>query len=61
MKTTTTNNEKFYVQQTLGGWKQNAIFSGTEEECQEYFDTANLATQIGWAIIPERYYEVDYL
>lgn len=53
------NDESWYVQETIGGWRQNAIFSGTEEECRKYLedDTSNNAIRL----VHESEYEVDYL
>lgn len=54
--------KKYYVQETIGGWRQNAIFEGTLEECEEYFDShfCWYGTNC-YAIVPEEEYEVDYL
>ena len=30
--------EKFYVQETIGGWKQTPSFKGTYEECVQYLN-----------------------
>lgn len=48
---------QFYVQETIGGWRQNAIFSGTLEECEEYMKDC----YGNFAIVHEDDYEVDYL
>lgn len=50
---------KYYLQETIGGWRQVAIFEGTYEEClkfrNEYCFSGN------WAIVNEFEYRVDYL
>ena len=59
---TTTFTEKgitYFVQETIGGWRQNATFSGTLEECQEFM--AENCHNGSLAIVPEQDYEVDYL
>lgn len=49
----------FYVQETIGGWRQNAIFSGSYEECEEYLNTS--CHNGFYAIVSDKEYEVDYL
>ena len=49
--------DKYYVQETIGGWRQNAIFSGTLDECKEYMKDC----YGNFAIVKEDDYEVDYL
>ena len=49
----------YYVQETIGGWRQNAAFIGTYEECQDYLNT--WCTNGAWSIVSEKDYEVDYL
>lgn len=49
----------FYVQETIGGWRQNAVFSGTRAECEEYFN--NYCSGGSYAIVSADEYEVDYL
>ncbi len=51
--------EMYYVQEKIGGWKQNAVFGGTFEECEEYYDEC--CHNGSFAIVPEQDYEVDYL
>ena len=50
-------NEIFHVQETIGGWRQNAIFEGTLDECQSYISNCNG----NFSIESEDSYEVDYL
>lgn len=51
--TTTT----YYVQEVIGGWKQNAIFQGTFEECLKFMSSC-----FGnYSIVSDHEYEVDYL
>lgn len=52
-------DKKFYVQGTIGGFRQTAIFSGTCEDCCRYFNEN--CWNGSWAIVPEEEYEVDYL
>lgn len=52
---------KYYVQQTIGGWRQNATYCGTLEECEAYAEKRHLNAQTGWAIVSEYNYRVDYL
>lgn len=33
---TTINVKKFFVQETIGGWKQTPCFEGTLEECEKF-------------------------
>ena len=47
----------FYVQEKIGGWRQNAVFSGTYEECREY----DISHNGQYAIVSDDDYEVDYL
>lgn len=49
---------KFYVQETIGGWRQNAAVVGTYEECAAWLEGQHGGS---WAIVPEEEYEVDYL
>ena len=30
--------EKYFVQETIGGWKQTPSFEGTYEECVQYLN-----------------------
>lgn len=49
----------YYVQETIGGWRQNAIFCGTHEECEAYYDEN--CSNGNYSIVHEDEYEVDYL
>jgi len=51
--------EKFFVQETIGGWRQNAVFEGTIEECQKF--VAERCTNGSYTIVHEDDYKVDYL
>lgn len=51
----------WFIQQTIGGWRQNAVFQGTIEECEKYYEDNHLHSQVGYSIISEEDYEVDYL
>lgn len=50
---------KYFIQETIGGWRQNAIFEGTYEECQEYME--EWCHNGNYALVAEDDYEVDYL
>lgn len=50
-------SKTFYCQETIGGWRQNAAFVGTFDECWEWLGDR----QGSWDIVPEAQYEVDYL
>jgi NDP-sugar pyrophosphorylase family protein len=52
----------YYVQETIGGWRQPAIFKGTLEECQKYYRDyyCGYGNSI-YHIVHEEDYEVDYL
>lgn len=52
---------KYYIQETIGGWKQNAIFSGTLQECENYFDSNPILYNGNYSIVSEKEYKVDYL
>lgn len=54
---TINQEEIFYCQETIGGWRQVAVFSGTYEECLEFCEDQNGQ----YYIVPESEYEVDYL
>ena len=49
----------YFVQETIGGWRQVSVFNGTFEECQEY--VTERCHNGSFAIVPEWDYEVDYL
>lgn len=51
--------EKFFIQEKIGGWRQNAVFGGTFEECQEYM--AENCHNGSFQVVAESDYEVDYL
>ena len=52
---------KFYIQETIGGWRQNAIFSGTFQECKDYFENNPILYYGNYSIVSENEYEVDYI
>ena len=49
----------YFVQETIGGWKQNYTFRGTLKECREYLD--EWCHNGSFSVVPEWGYEVDYL
>lgn len=52
----------YYVQETIGGWRQNAAFDGTLAQCNEYWRDMHLdQSNSSWDIVSEEDYEVDYL
>lgn len=52
----------FYVQETIGGWRQNPIFEGSYEECKRYMEENFLyQRQTAYNIVSEEELEVDYL
>lgn len=54
--------DKYFVQETIGGWKQNAIYSGTYDECLYFEQEHNLNSGTSsFAIVHESEYVVDYL
>lgn len=53
--------EKYYVQETIGGWKQTPICSGTYEECVQYMNNNCNDSRSSFAIVSEEELEVDYL
>lgn len=54
--------DMYYVQETIGGWKQTAIFNGTYDECVGYYHKRHLGEGTAvYAIVHEDEYEVDYL
>ena len=51
---------KYYIQETIGGWRQRAIFQGTLKECEEYYEDNHLHNG-NYRIVSEDEYEEDYL
>lgn len=51
--------EIYYVQETIGGWRQNAVFQGTYNECEKYI--AEWCHNGCFNIVSEDDYEVDYI
>lgn len=49
--------EKFFVQEIIGGWKQTPCFEGTLEECEQYVNANNSNRSLFVTNSPE----VDYL
>ena len=54
----TTEEIRYGVATIIGGWKQNMIFVGTLEECEEYIETC---TGNEFIVSEADYYEPDYL
>jgi len=48
---------EYCVQETIGGWRQNPIFTGNLDQCREYICDCNG----NFAIVPKDECEVDYL
>ena len=60
MKTKSKKAKKtYYVQETIGGWRQNAIFCGSKEECKKYLNENYHNGSFN--IVADCDYEVDYL
>ena len=55
----TTKETTYYVQETIGGWRQNAVFNGTLKECSRYLDENY--HRGSYSIVSESDYKVDYL
>lgn len=51
----------YYVQETIGGWRQNAMFSGTKAECERYYEENPILAKKTIDIVHEYEYKVDYL
>jgi hypothetical protein len=50
----------YYVQETIGGWRQSYMFRGTYNQCRNYM--ARLTdTRASYNLVSEFEYEVDYL
>lgn len=49
--------ETFFVQETIGGWKQTPCYEGTLEECEKYVRENNSNRALWITDKPE----VDYL
>lgn len=47
----------FCVQETIGGWRQNPIYTGSLEGAREFLSHCDG----NYALVPEMYLEVDYL
>ena len=51
--------KKFYLQETIGGWRQVPVFEGSYEECLEkYWEVINSGS---FAVVSEEDLEIDYL
>ena len=59
LKENSDNNETWYVQETIGGWRQNPVFSGTYDECVDYLNSTSINGAV--SIVPVSEMEVDYL
>ena len=51
---------KYYIQETIGGWRQTPVFEGTYNECVQHLNTCN-DSRSSFAIVREEELEVDYL
>lgn len=60
-RTANCQKDIYYIQETIGGWRQNAVFQGTYEECQEYWDENPMLYYGNYSIVNISEYEVDYL
>lgn len=59
VESTAIYNMVYHVQETIGGWRQNAVFTGTYKECEEYM--SNYCHNGSYAIVCDDDYEIDYL
>lgn len=50
---------KYYIQETIGGWRQNAIYSGSLKDCEKFIKENSLNGS--FSIVDENEYEVDYI
>lgn len=50
---------RFYVQETIGGWKQTPVFEGSYKECLEFYE--EVFHSGSFAVVSEEELEVDYL
>lgn len=50
---------KFYIQETIGGWKQVPVFEGSYEECLEFYE--RVFQSGSYAIVSKEELEIDYL
>lgn len=53
--------ERFYVQETIGGWRQTPILEGTYEECAKYLNDYCNDSRSSFTIVGENELQVDYL
>ena len=53
--------QKFYVQETIGGWKQTPSFEGTYEECVQYLNDYCNDSRSSFTIVSENELQVDCL
>lgn len=53
--------EKYFVQETIGGWKQTPCFEGTYEECVQYLNDYCNDSRSSFTIVSENELQVDYL
>ena len=53
--------EKYYIQETIGGWRQTPVFEGTYEECVQYLKDYCNDSRTSYNIIDENELQVDYL
>lgn len=53
------NEDLWHVQETIGGWRQEPVFSGTYDECAEYCD--EYCTNGSYDIVSDEDLAVDYL
>lgn len=52
---------KYFVQETIGGWKQTPCFEGTYEECIQYLNNYCNDSRSSFTIVGENELQVDYL
>lgn len=57
----TKDMEKYFVQETIGGWKQTPCFEGTYKECIQYLNNNCNDSRSSFIIVGENELQVDYL
>ena len=50
---------KYYVQETVGGWKQVPVFEGSRAACYDYL--ASRRSNGSYSVVSYRDLQIDYL
>ena len=51
--------DMYHVQETIGGWRQVPVFSGSKTACYDYL--ANSCSNGSYSIVADKDLQVDYL